>query len=204
MRQIPESCCVPGPNRHVLALIKKYEPKRYAEIGVYKGDTAIEVAKSINSTAQIHLFDFENRLNDLLSRLRNDKDLLTKDLKIYSWPNTHKMFDSYNWNLAKCLEQGQTFDFVYIDGAHSWHHDALAFLLIDRILEDGGIVVFDDYGWCFKGSPTMNPGVFPEITEQYTDEQIERPQINMVIDLLVEKSDNYRCIIPKVAYQKVG
>ena len=37
------------------------------------------------------------------------------------------------------------FDYVFIDGAHTWMLDALAFLLVDRLLRVGGYVDFDDY-----------------------------------------------------------
>ena len=201
MRQIPENCCVPGPNAHVMSLVAKHKPTSYAEIGIYEGATAVEVAKLLSEPASMHLFDFENRVFEAQTKLGAIKELENKQLKVHSWSNTHKMFDSYNWNLAKCLKQGITFDFVFVDGAHSWHHDALAFFLIDQMLEDGGIVVLDDYGWSLATSPTMNPSKFPEITQQYTQEQIETPQVNMVVDLLVEKM-GYQSIISKVAYQK--
>jgi len=202
MRQVPENCCVLGPNEHVVELVEKYKPTKYAEIGVYKGDTCIEVAKLLNESSQIHLFDFEDRIEEVVKRFEVEFADRSTIIKAFVWPNSYKMFDSYNWSLAKCLEQGITFDFVFIDGAHSWHHDALAFFLVDRMLEDGGIVVFDDYAWRFGGSPTLCPRSFPQITEQYTQEQIEIPQVNMIVDLLVEKMD-YQPIISKVAYQKV-
>lgn len=35
----------------------------------------------------------------------------------------------------------------YLDGAHEWHHDGFAHLLIDLMLRPGGIIEFDDYWW---------------------------------------------------------
>ena len=52
--------------------------------------------------------------------------------------NSHAIRDSYTYTLKELLKlppaDRPTFDFVYLDGAHEWHHDGLAFLLIDLML----------------------------------------------------------------------
>jgi hypothetical protein len=35
---------------------------------------------------------------------------------------------------------GPMFDYVHLDGARTWAHDAMAFLLIDLVLQPGGYV----------------------------------------------------------------
>jgi len=46
--------------------------------------------------------------------------------------------------LPAFLEQGRTFQFALIDGLHTFDHVLLDFFFVDRLLEDGGIVVLDD------------------------------------------------------------
>ena len=45
--------------------------------------------------------------------------------------NSDRALDSYAWSLGRLLAEvrGPWFDYVYLDGAHTWCHDALAFLL---------------------------------------------------------------------------
>jgi hypothetical protein len=62
---------------------------------------------------------------------------------------------SYTWflhdTLRAQLDAGgrvePRYDFVFIDGAHTWDVDALAFSLTDRLLRPGGWILFDDLGW---------------------------------------------------------
>jgi predicted O-methyltransferase YrrM len=62
---------------------------------------------------------------------------------------------SYNWYLYRAIRE-QTrepglcdpcFDFCFIDGAHRWIDDALAFFLVDKLLRPGGWLLFDDLTW---------------------------------------------------------
>ena len=62
--------------------------------------------------------------------------------------------DSYVWWLRKRMrdrwQEGHlepAYDFVFIDGRHTWDADALAFSLVDRLLVPGGWILFDDLDW---------------------------------------------------------
>jgi predicted O-methyltransferase YrrM len=46
--------------------------------------------------------------------------------------------------LPEMLEQQRTFQFALIDGFHTFDHVLLDFFFVNRLLEDGGIVVMDD------------------------------------------------------------
>ena len=39
------------------------------------------------------------------------------------------------------------YDFVFLDGAHTWDTDGLAFAAVDRLLAPGGWILFDDLDW---------------------------------------------------------
>jgi predicted O-methyltransferase YrrM len=97
---------------------------------------------------------------------------------------------SYTWALMRFLEQKPMprFDFIYVDGAHSWDVDGFAFSLVDQLLEPGGWILFDDLNWCLAGSPTMSqlPQVLalPEIQQRTT-------QVRKVFDLLVKRHPHY-------------
>ena len=195
----PNICAVAGPNQAVLAILRDQAEyiRDYAEIGIYEGATAVEAAKILNNKATIHLFDYQDRCRLVADKLKD----CGKTVYTYS-SNPEKLFDSYNWGLAQALKIKQGFDVVFIDGAHTWHHDALAFLLVDRMLRYGGFVIFDDLGWTYGTSPTLNPKVYPKTKEFYTDAQIKTPQVDMIIDLLVKPDSGYSAIAPNI-YRKV-
>lgn len=46
--------------------------------------------------------------------------------------------------LPRLLEQGKRYDFAFVDGWHTFDHVLVEFFYINRMLEVGGIVLFDD------------------------------------------------------------
>jgi predicted O-methyltransferase YrrM len=50
--------------------------------------------------------------------------------------------------LPRLLEQGRSFDLIYIDGSHTKDDVMLDSLLSWRMLRRGGIIMWDDFLWC--------------------------------------------------------
>lgn len=169
-----------------------------AEIGVEWGSTSEGILRHLNGRGELHLFDYEDRLAVVARRLRS---LGFENFVEHG--NSRKTLDSYNWSLMRLLESHAEpmFDYVFIDGGHSWPLDALAFLLADRLLKPGGYVDFDDYDWTFAQSPTMNPRAYPAVRKSFTREQLETPQIERVVELLVRRM-NYEEIVPNKIFRK--
>lgn len=95
---------------------------------------------------------------------------------------------SYNWFLHGMLRR-QTrdgvctpcYDFVFLDGAHTWEDDGLAFFLVDKLLRPGGWILFDDLDW--------------RLDERWAEvpiEQRELCQVREIFDLLVASNPSYR------------
>jgi len=189
-------------NRYVLQVANQMANDRplgfrFAELGVGVGATTIEVARILSGRGEIHLFDFQESVDELKADLQKQNYL-----NVIVHGNTDKYWDSYNWVLGKLIEQsdGKTlFDLVYIDGAHTFVHDALAFFLCDRLLSPGGVMVFDDYDWSFSISTYMQG----RRQNYMTDEQIETKQIKMFIDTLVKTHPGYEEIVENNVYRKI-
>jgi hypothetical protein len=180
--------------------VKRVRPTCYAELGFHNGDTARKVAALLAPSATMHLFDFEEKCSVVGPLVAQ-----AGSCRVIVHPNSDLVRDSYCWSLMKLLAKHQEpiFDYVYIDGAHTWDVDALAFFLVDRLLKPGGFVDFDDYYWSIAKSGSMNPDTFPRIREFYTEEQIAAHQVALIIDLLVERSGRYRSMIKKKIFQKI-
>lgn len=95
---------------------------------------------------------------------------------------------------------GPIYDYIYLDGAHVFLHDALAFFLSDRLLKVGGCIDFDDYFWSVEGSKWM-----AERRHEYmTNEQIEAQQVKLVIDNLVAANRRYEEVTPHKVFRKIA
>ncbi|PWB88798.1 hypothetical protein C5688_18920 [Methylocystis sp. MitZ-2018] len=171
----------------------------YSEFGIYRADTAENVCKLFKN-ATLYLFDFEHNVEHARQKLSK------YDNKINYYSNTQKYNDSYNWSLMKLIgdQNGASlFDYCFLDGAHTVAVDALNFFLCDRLLRVGGYMDFDDYNWRLRGS-SLDPQKVPQISEQYTNEQIESYQVKMIVDLLVKPNSRYKEVVPQKIYQKIA
>lgn len=189
-------------NQDTIELVKQAKPTNYAEIGVYKGHTAVEVAKHLPAGATMHLFDFDDMLPDVVAKITK----VATNIEVKKYPCERKLMNSYCWPLGELLlkEDPPKFDYVFLDGAHTWNVDALAFLIVDRLLEVGGVVDFDDYWWTLATSPSMNPKKFTDTEKWYTPRQINQPHVKMIVEALVRKDDRYEEIKKNKAFRKVS
>ena len=197
----PRKVAVFEPNHETISFIRNTQCRFIAEIGIYNGHTSMEFAKYLNGNGELHLFDYVDRVTDVASKI---KDAGFQNVRTFG--STYKLLDSYNWSIAKLLERNHEpiYDYVFLDGAHTWAVDALTALLIDRLIKVGGYLDFDDYDWTLAGSPSLNPKIFPLTGKLYSDEQIETKQVKMIIDLLVRSNPRYREVVPNKIFQKIA
>ena len=167
-----------------------------AELGVGIGATSLTLARCMNNAGQLHLFDFHDKLSQLSADLA---DLGFTNVECFG--NTSKHWDSYNWNLGKFLLAGHraVYDYIYLDGAHTFAVDGLAIVLCDMLLKPGGFIEVDDYYWKFSQSQWMK-----EIRQEFmTDEQINTAQLAMVVNLFLNSNPGYEVITKNRIYRKL-
>lgn len=186
------------PCSEVLALIK--EMKRVvgggicvAEIGIGIGATANAIVKCLDASDNYYMFSYENAVLEVEADLKQTDYCIAN---LYAIGNTTKTYDSYCWTLAKLyLEKRHSFlDLTYLDGAHSFFHDGLACCLLKKMTKVGGIIVFDDINWSHATSPTANPKKNPDITKNYTQEQLTACQVAMVVDIFMKDDMNWELL----------
>jgi predicted O-methyltransferase YrrM len=192
---------VSGPNYETINFIKRTECRHIAEIGIFKGYTSMEFAKFLNGEGELHLFDYEDRVRSVATALEH-----AGFRNVRGFGSSHKLLDSYNWSLGKLLDKnaGPIYDYVFLDGAHSWAVDALTAFLADRMLKVGGYLDFDDYDWTYSGSPSVNSKVFPLTRKSYTAEQIASKQVKMVVDLVIKRDPRYQEVVANKIFHKLA
>ena len=97
---------------------------------------------------------------------------------------------SYTWRLMRFLEENPAprFDLCYLDGAHDWYVDALAFFLVDRLLQPGGWIIFDDIDWTYATSPSLKG---TELVRRMPADEQTTPQVKKIYELLVKTHPSY-------------
>jgi predicted O-methyltransferase YrrM len=184
-----DRCILPSSDRSHLNI---------AEFGIWRGATSLMFAEFLNHQGKLHLFDYEDNVASVAHALK-----AKGFTNVESWGSSYRYLDSYNWPLMKLLTENSTpiFDYVYLDGAHTWAIDALTFLLCDLLLKPGGYVDFDDYAWTLRDS-SLDPSRVPDTGRMYTEEQIDAPQVKLIVDLLVKRNSSYSEILENKIFQK--
>lgn len=167
-----------------------------AEVGVGYGATSVEIVKRLRKKDAFYFYSFQEEVDELFNDLK--KQDYCKCILV-PLGNSHALYDSFCWNLGKQVIKNNEehkkgiFDLVYLDGAHSFLYSGLACALLKMLVREGGYLIFDDLNWSYGKSFSLNPKVFPEITKQYTQEQIDTFQIQMVVDAFMENDDQWVC-----------
>jgi predicted O-methyltransferase YrrM len=169
------------------ALIVEHRLHRVLELGFHHGVSTCYIAAALDELGggSLTTVDLEHARH-----LAPNVETLLGGLGLLHLVSVHYEPASYLWRLMKMLEAEPQprFDLCYIDGAHSWATDGLAFFLVDRILAPGGWIVFDDLDWTFATSPGLKR---TEMVRAMPREERETPQVRRVYELLAKTHGSY-------------
>ncbi|MEV6927397.1 class I SAM-dependent methyltransferase [Dactylosporangium sp. NPDC051485] len=175
--------------KEIYEFVRQERPKSVLELGFAHGVSACYIGAALkdNGSGQLTTIDVHAARDrePCIEELLQTTDLLDWVRPIYT-PT------SYTWDLMQMLEQQRqgewTFDFAFIDGAHSWFVDGLAFFLVDKLLKPGGWMLFDDLDWTYATSPTLGQTDF---VRSMPEDERNTPQIGKVFELLVAQHPGY-------------
>lgn len=162
--------------------IHKHNISSILELGFYHGVSTCYMAAAIEEVDRGSIVSID--LESAQKRQPNIEELLEKcgyldKVEFYYEPA------SYNWRLMKLIEeQKRTFDLCYLDGGHDWYNTGLAFFLVDKVLQPGGWIIFDDLDWTMEHLDAKWALRKPE------EERIT-PQVRKVWELLVKTHPHY-------------
>lgn len=175
----------PERGRQLYDFVLEHRPERILELGFASGVSACYLAAALDELGRGQVLTIDT----VQARTREPSvtDLLERTgLERYVEPVFAKR--SYTWELMRLLEEQARFDFAFIDGAHTWDADGFAFFLIDRMLDMGGWVCFDDLHWSYEESPALKEN--PQVQAMPAEER-RTAQIGKVFDLLVAPHPHY-------------
>ena len=155
---------------------------RVLELGFYHGVSSCYFAAAMKASGGQPIVTID--LVSAKERQPNIEDLIERcgleDYVDYYYEPT-----SYNWRLMKFIEENQRrFDFCYIDGGHDWYNTGFCFFLVDKLLQEGGWLLFDDLDWTMEHID--QPWVQRRSAEERTTAQVRK-----VWELLVKQHPSY-------------
>ena len=171
----------PERGRMLYDFIVKHRLSRCLELGFAHGVGSVWIGGAVQALGggKVIAVDVESALK----RTPSAKELTTRaGLQDIVELNFDPL--SYTWHLKRKLEEyrAEPFDFIFIDGAHTWDTDGFAFFLADAVLRPGGWLLFDDLDWSYASSPSLRDTDF---VRGMTPEAREDPQVRAVWETLV-------------------
>ncbi|RVN04641.1 class I SAM-dependent methyltransferase [Sinorhizobium meliloti] len=167
-----------------------------AEVGLGIGATTKEILNILTPGDTLHLFDFQETVDALTADFQ--KLNMGQGVNIVGFGSEKKVHSSYAWFLGKMAvekidrnEPMGTYDLAYLDGSHTFLHDAAACCVLKGLVKDGGYLILDDVYWSHATSPTWNPEKKPHIRDTFTDDQINTPNVEMVKKLFMDTDADF-------------
>jgi predicted O-methyltransferase YrrM len=154
----------PAAGEELHEFVREHRFERCLELGMAHGGSAVYIASALEANGAGHLDSVD--LHIAKERVPPATETL-KRAALEHRVTLHYEDTSYTWflhdKLREQLRDGERieplYDFVFIDGAHTWDVDALAFALVDRLLKPGGWILLDDLDWNIGDSDTTLPQV---------------------------------------------
>lgn len=174
--------------RYLYDLIKREKPENCLELGFSHGKSSAVIAQALEENCKGKLFTL-----DLPSALGHDKNIhyVLNNLGLAHRVEVRTDSEGFHWTLMDMLSDPHCpkYDFVFLDGAHTWVGTGFAFLLVERFLRPGAWLVFDDVFWTIKGHQdrrTAKGRAASSVYANTTDRERTTQQVRKVFDLLVD------------------
>jgi predicted O-methyltransferase YrrM len=169
--------------------VRESQPSLVLELGTAYGASATYIAAALEANGHGRLISVDRAASPY------DPRPLLEASGLSSWVTLVAREDSsYNWFLKEEIERlsdadgncEPVYDFCYLDGAHNWTIDGLAFFLVEKLLKPGGWLLLDDLEWSYASSPSGAEEPFP-----LSPSERRSPHMRSVFDLLVRQHPSF-------------
>jgi predicted O-methyltransferase YrrM len=169
--------------------ILKNKIQNMLELGFAHGKSTLFAAAALDEigSGSIITIDLKNSINR-----KPNIDALLRKSELANYVKPIYADRSYTWELMKMIDEGthnnsckKTFDFCFIDGAHTWDVDGFAFFLVEKLLKPGAFILFDDLGW------TIDNGMPEDVKNKALEIERKTAQVGKIFSLLVKQHPNF-------------
>jgi predicted O-methyltransferase YrrM len=179
----------PERGQEIYAFVREEQPESVLELGFAHGVSSCYIGAALKANGHGALTTIDQ---DSARQRQPDIQTLLDQTGLLDWVQPIHTPTSYTWELMRLIEGTPAgdwrFDFAFIDGAHSWFVDGLAFFLVDRLLKPGSWLLFDDLDWTYATSATLRD---TEMVKAMPEDERNTAQVGKVFDLLVRPHPQY-------------
>jgi predicted O-methyltransferase YrrM len=179
----------PERGQEIYAFVREQQPSSVLELGFAHGVSSCYIGAALKANGHGTLTTIDQ---DSARERQPDIHALLDQTGLLDWVQPIHTPTSYTWELMRLIEGTLAgdwrFDFAFIDGAHSWFVDGLAFFLVDRLLKPGSWLLFDDLDWTYATSATLRD---TEMVRAMPEDERNTAQVGKVFDLLVRPHPQY-------------
>ena len=123
--------------------LRKVNSKNSLEIGLAFGVSSLFILDELSIKPEAQHFGIDPmQFNDRWFGLG------LENIKRAGFKKQYRFYNETSFQaLPKILDQGYRFDFALIDGWHTFDYTLVDFFYIDKMLNNNGVIVFDDVGY---------------------------------------------------------
>ena len=161
-------------------ILLKHKCENLLELGFFHGVSSVYMAAVLDEVGS-------GKLTTIDKEVARDKqpNILQLANELGLQDRIEPFFEerTYLWRLMKFIEEGRKFDFCYLDGGHNWGDTGFAFFLVDKLLVEGGVILFDDFDWTAEGK---------DWAEHWPDDEKKVSPVERTWELLVGQHSHYK------------
>jgi len=129
--------------RALYGAVLAHRPRRVIEIGMAFGISTLAILTALREIgADGRLISIDPRQTSGFSGIG------LANVRRSGLADRHEIVEAFDYlALPRILQRGETLQFAYVDGWHTFDYTLLDFFYLDKLLEPGGVIGFNDAGW---------------------------------------------------------
>jgi predicted O-methyltransferase YrrM len=132
------------PNANALyRFIRNRRPTKIVEIGMAFGASTLAILKALSDNENGHLVSMDPYIG-----WPKAEEIAKHQVARSGWTHLHTHLKAPSFQgLTEMFVAGDKVDLVYVDGFHRYDYVFADAFLADKVLIEGGVLVFNDCGW---------------------------------------------------------
>jgi predicted O-methyltransferase YrrM len=178
--------------------ILKNKPGHILELGIAHGTASCFMAAALDEIGGgqltcVDLIDVKDEFQPSIEEQLNTLNL-SKNVDI------HRMKSGYNWFLHDDIKESSNnkdhickpkYDLIIIDGPKNWTIDSSSFFLCDKLLNENGWIIWDDFNWTYSRANNRKETTDGITHRSLSEDELTTPHIKAVFELLVMQHPDY-------------
>ncbi|WP_460219702.1 class I SAM-dependent methyltransferase [Psychroserpens sp. MEBiC05023] len=178
--------------------ILKHKPKHILELGVAHGTASCYMAAALDEIGGGKLVSVD--LEAVKDSFKPSIETQLNSLSLKQYVDVYRMKSGYNWflhdEIKTCSKNSDNickpkYDLIIIDGPKNWTIDSSSFFLCDKLLNENGWIIWDDFNWTYARADKRKEATDGITHRGLSEDELITPHIKEIFDLLVMQHPNY-------------